>query len=161
MKEKREKTVGSISLDLAKKAPDSRDPIELEREAHKDYEQNVLAKLEEGKRLYDNDFYIVVLTKKERLMSNVLRHYYLHRISCPTPDYDQTVYRYSKKDNDLVFLWTLPSKDTCQLFLANRHIIDPLEWELLKFILQFEDGSLMRTAKKLNGESVESELLLA
>lgn len=33
-------TVGKLATDLSKKEPDTRDPIELEREMHKDYEKN-------------------------------------------------------------------------------------------------------------------------
>lgn len=43
-------TVGKISQELSQKAPDSRNPIEIERELHKDYEASVLECLERGRK---------------------------------------------------------------------------------------------------------------
>jgi len=150
-------TVGKISLDLSKKTPDSRDPIELEREMHKDYEKNVFLAIERGKKEFGSLFYIVVITKKEPLMKNVLRNYFTPRSSCPTPDYDQALYKY---DNDtLTFLWVVPSKDTCELFRDNLLQIDPSEKELLQFVLRFYDGDLLRLSRKLNGEIEEGIIL--
>jgi len=55
-------------------------------------------------------FYVCVITKKERLMDNVLRNYFLARSTCPTPQYDQTVYKYHRDSGAIQFLWVLPSK---------------------------------------------------
>jgi hypothetical protein len=85
-------------------------------------------------------------------MENVLRNYFGFRRSCPTPDYDQAVYKYSQKDDEVSFLWVVPSKDACMMMIANRMIIDPDERELKEFVLRFASGDLMRLAKLLNGE---------
>ena len=148
----RDDTVGKIALELMQKTPDSRDPIELERELHKDYEKNIYECKDAGKKIYNGDFFITVVTKKEPLMENVLRNMFIHRSSCPTPDYDQTVYHYSRKDRVLFFLWVIPSKDTCLLFKDNALEIVASEKELLNYILDFDDGTLYRLAKKFNGE---------
>jgi len=153
------KTVGAVSLEFAQKTPDSRDPIELEREMHRDYEENIHKAIEDGKNTIEGDFFITVITKKERLMKNVLRHYFLARKSCPSPDYDQTVYHYHRYDDRLEFLWVLPSKDTCVLFKDNMLQIDPKERELLNFILMDSCGELLALSKKLNGEVKDSTLL--
>ena len=145
-------TVGKISSDLLQKAPETRDPIELEREMHKDYEKNIYQCCDEGKKAYNKDFFITVITKKERLMKNVLRNIFLHRSSCPTPDYDQTVYHYDKHSDVLKFLWVIPSKDTCILFKNNALEIVASERSLLQYILDFDDGTLYKLAKKFNGE---------
>jgi len=145
-------TVGKIAVDLIQKTPDTRDPIELERELHTDYESNVFLCLESGKKEYPGDFFIVVITKKEPLLQNVLRHYFVHRKSCPTPDYDQTVYRYDKKQDKFEFVWVIPSKDTCCIFKNNALIINPEERVLLQFILDFDDGTLYKKSKKFNKE---------
>jgi hypothetical protein len=78
-------TVGKISSELLKKAPDSRDPIELQREIHKTYEKDFYECLRRGRQQYTGEYYVVVLTKKERLMENVLRNYFLCRTSWPYP----------------------------------------------------------------------------
>lgn len=60
-------------------------------------------------RLEDvNPFYIVVLSKKERLMNNVVRRYFLGRESEPTPDYDQIVFRVDPKTQEVNFKWAIP-----------------------------------------------------
>lgn len=141
-------------MDLQTKTPESRDPIELERVIHTDYEKNVLECISRALKACDSDFYVVVLTKKERLLQNVLRHYFFYRLSCPTSQYDQAVYRYRRVDNHLEFLWVVPSKDTCEMYRDNRAQVAPEEYGLLDFVLKFYDGTLDRLAKSLNGEEV-------
>lgn len=147
----KKKTVGQAAVELQEKKPDTRDPIELQREMQKDWEENLIEALNRGKKLFHDNFYVVIETKKERLLQNVIRNYFFARKSCPTPAYDQTVYRYL--NNDIVeFLWVIPSKDTCQLFKENALLIAPEEQELLQYVLLFEDGTLLQHAKKLNNE---------
>ena len=159
MKKKTSKTVGKESLDLSQKAPETRDPIELQREMQKDYIDNLIKALDSFKKDCDGDIFIVVTTKKERLMANVIRNYFYGRKSCPTPTWDQSVYHYIAKKDHIKFLWTIPSKDTCILFKANILDIVPAERDLLNFILMFDDGSLLQLAKKLNNEQDNSILL--
>jgi hypothetical protein len=156
----KKETVGKIAYDLMQKEPDSRDPIEIEREVHKNYEAQIIACIEDGKKYYTEDFYIIVITKKERLMHNVLRNYFFHRQSCPTPDYDQTVYKYTISTENIEFLWVIPSKDTCILLKQNALEVVPEERQLLKYVLDFADGTLYKLSKKLNGEAEDSSLLV-
>jgi len=152
MEEEKRDTVGKISLDLQQKEPDSRDPIEIQREVHKKYEQHIYDAAQEAKRTFMGDFFIEVATKKERLMHNVLRNFFCARQSCPTPTWDQTVYWYHKDKDMIEFLWVVPSKDTCELFIENALLIDPAEKELLGFVLDFNDGTLLQRAKIINKE---------
>lgn len=156
---KRDKTVGAHSVELAKKDPDTRDPIELQREIHKDYEKNIFEAVDRGLKEIHGDFFVVVTTKKERLMQNVIRNYFNPRKTCPTPEYDQTVYHYIRKDDKLDFLWVVPAKDACEMFRINALGVSENERDLLYFVLSFYDGSLLRQAKKLNGEEIDSPLL--
>jgi len=152
-------TVGKISLELSQKEAPTRDPIELQREMHKDYEKHIIECIESNKNHLDGDFYVEVITKKERLMPNVLRNYFFATQACPTPTWDQAVYKYHRLDEQVRFLWVVPSKDTCELFTYNALEIDKSEHELLNFVLQFNDGSLLRLAKKLNGEEEHSPFI--
>ena len=145
-------TIGKIATELAQKTPDSRDPIEIERELHTEYESNVFSCLDAGKKEHNGDFFIVVITKKEPLLQNVLRNMFFHRKSCPTPDYDQTVYRYDKRNRLLKFLWVVPSKDTCLLFKDHALEVVSEERELLRYVLDFDDGTLYKIAKRFNKE---------
>ena len=153
------KTVGAIALDLMQKDSPTRSPIELEQEMHKDYEKNIYECVDRGKKENNGDFFVVVVTKKERIMENVLRNYFAFRSTCPTPEWDQTLYHYHSDGEHVEFLWVVPSKDTCRLFMDNVLRIDNKERDLLKFILDFEDGTLLRQAKKLNGEMEQSIIL--
>ena len=152
-------TIGKISAELLQKAPESRDPIELERAMHADYGKNVFEAVERGIKEYMGDFYIVVTTKMEPLMKNVLRNYYFPRQSCPTPDYDQTVYRYHRNDDKIEFLWVVPSRETCEKFKEHALEIAPEEKELLYFVMEFYDGDLLKKSKRLNRELATSNIL--
>lgn len=93
-------------------------------------------------------------------MQNVLRNYFAERSSCPSPDYDQTVFKYHHESQDLKYMWTIPDKETCEVFLANALKIVPEERELLGYILDFDNGSLLRLARKENGEDLVSGIIL-
>lgn len=149
MNEKRE-TVGQASYSLWNKKPEAADATEQMREQLDQYDQELLGCLETGKKKYYDDFYLVVITKKERLMPNVMRNYFFSRSTCPTPDYDQTVYRYTKSDDGLEFLWVVPSKQACLYMLNNP--LEVQEKELLGFVLDYSDGTLMKKALTLNKE---------
>lgn len=174
-------TVGKIAGELLQKSPESRDPIEIQREIQKDYIAHLEWSVRHMQKKVDcahlagnnrghetcalrpghlGDFFVVVLTKKERLMENVIRNYFLETIDCPTPTYDQTVYQYHAKDEKLTYLWTVPDKETCLIFHENADIIVPEERELLDYIEMFYDGTLMRLARKLNGENIETGIVL-
>ena len=160
MADKREKA-GKIAQDLMQKEPDTRDPIELERAMHQDYESNIIECVQEGSKKFSSNFYVVVITKKEKLMPNVIRNYFIHRLTCPTPDYDQTVYFYNRKEDYLEFMWVIPSKDTCDLLRFNALEVHQTEKELLKYVLDFYDGSLLNLARRLNKEHEDKPLVLA
>lgn len=157
---KKRETVGKISSDLIVKAPDSQDPIEIEREMHKDYEKEIFTCIKDHLKVFNDSFYVMVITKKEPLMQNVMRNYFFARQSCPTPDYDQTVYKYHWKEDALEFMWVIPSKDACLYFLENALLIDEEEKDLLNFVMQFASGDLFRLAKKLNNEEYTSPLII-
>ena len=150
------KTVGAASLELITKTPDTKSPIEQMQENLTNYESNIWECVERCKKDFPGDFYIVVITKNERLMPNVFRNYFYGRLSCPTPDYDQTVYKFKRKDNAPIFMWVIPSRDASIHLKENALYVAPQERELLKYVLAFEDGTLFKLAKELNGEKDDS-----
>jgi hypothetical protein len=150
-------TIGKIAVNLSTSQNSDDSVIDVERALHRDYEKQIELAIQEGKKnLNASFFYIVVITKKEPLLTNVYRNYFFSRNSCPTPDYDQTVYYYDKATDSLQFLWVVPSKDSCIYLKENALEVAPEERELLQFVLDFSDGSLFRLAKKLNGEKEDS-----
>lgn len=152
-------TVGRAALEALQKEAPTRDPIELEQEMHRDYEKNIYECLERGKKLFSGDFYIVVEVKKERALQNVIRNYFFPRLSCPTPNTDQTVYKYHAVDDVIEFLWVVPAKDICQLLYDNALQVADDERVLLNFVLDYYDGTLLEMAKQLNGEKKDSILI--
>jgi hypothetical protein len=153
-------TVGKISSELLQKQPETTDPIALEREMQEDYLKNLVECVEKHSKIFIKDFYVVVITKNEKLMPNVFRNYFAARESCPTPDYDQTVFKYNREAERLEYIWTIPSRDSCHHLKDNALEVHPSEKDLLKFVLQFADGSLYKLSKQLNGEEMASSLLI-
>lgn len=161
MQDKKRKNVGAHSLELLQKIETiDHTPTEQMREQLTDYESNMEQCVDRCKKDYIGDFYIVVLTKKERLMYNVIRNYFMGRQTCPTPEYDQSVYKFNRKSDAIEFLWVVPAKDICTHMITNALNIPIEQRELLEFVLDFTDGTLMRLAKKLNGEKDDSPLLV-
>lgn len=149
-------TVGKVASDLMQKAPETTSPVEQMRESLTEYEQNLVECVERCKKEYLGDFYVVVLTRAERLMENVFRNQFFGRLSCPTPTWDQTLYKYKRNNDQIIFMWCIPSKDACEYLTINSHLVVKEEQQLLKYVLAYNDGSLMRLAKDLNGEKEDS-----
>lgn len=161
MSEEKRDTVGKVALELMQKEPYTLDPIEQMREQLGEYEQNIIECVLSHRNEYEGDFYVVVATKKERLMENVLRNFFWARKTCPTPQYDEAVYRFDREAEEIQFLWVVPSKDTCIVMKNHINEVISEERELLNFVLQFYDGTLLRIAKRLNGEADDSPILIA
>lgn len=147
-------TAGKIATDLMQKGIEQVNPIEYQREIHKQYEKEIYTCVENGIKKYDGDFFIVVLYKRERALLNVYRAYYFPRQSCPTPSYDQIVYKYHRKDRIIELLWVMPDIETATVFQNHALEIASEERGLLQFVLDFYDGTLDKLAKKLNNEGV-------
>lgn len=157
----KKKTVGAHAVERQQATPDTRDPIEIQRETEKGYIQSLRNTVTENLKYYAGDFYVVVLNKNEKLLYNVIRCYFLARSSCPTPDYDQTVFLFKRDTEHIEHIWTVPDRETCLVYIENRDKIVPEEYPLLENILKFRDGYLFKLCKKLNGEEVESPLLVS
>lgn len=152
---KNETTVGKAAYDLLIKPQDTVNPVDYEREMHKEYEEEVWNCVARHKSVFDGDFYVVVLCKRERLLPNVYRNYFFARKSCPTPSFDQTVYKYHREHNAIEFLWVVPDQETCVVYKRDALHVAPEEKELLKFILDFYDRTLDKKAAELNNEVIK------
>ena len=153
-------TVGKLSTLILDKEPNDHSAHEQMQEQLADYEKNFWETVDKGKRIYAGDFYINIITKKERIMQNVIRNYFFTTSSCPTPTYDQAVHKFNFKNESIDFLWVIPDKDTCKFMMDNFLNIHPEEWDLRDFVLSFENGKLLDMAKKFNGEMPDSPLLI-
>lgn len=150
--EEREK-VGKISWDLlAKNDPVDHSPEEQRREQIQEWESYIQSTITDGIRFYLGDFYIVIETKREKNMSNVIRSYFFHRISCPTPTWDNSVFKYHRAQDRLEFLWVLPDKNTCYMIKERALELPSEQKDLVRFVLDDFDGTLLKRCKQLNGE---------
>jgi len=93
-------------------------------------------------------FYIVVINKRERLLINAIRQYFLARQSLPTPDLDQTVFKYTPSNGDLEYLWTVPDKNSIEYMIAYENVIPLEQKQLLEFCKLFKQGKLAKVFGK-------------
>lgn len=145
-------TVGEIYLENIEKPLETTIIEEQSREQLNEYKNNLFEAVDRGKSEFPNDFFIVVLTKREQLMDMIMRHYFITRLSCPTPNYDQEVFKFHRKSEELEFLWSIPDRRVCLAFLNNPYNIPQEDLQLMEYIMAFKDGSLMKLCKKLNKE---------
>lgn len=102
---------------------------------------------------YDKkNFYITVIFKHEIL--GTIKPLIFARISCPTPVYNQNVWKYDRSKDQIQFLWAIPSARLYKHILANgkQFLQDAETKDLTKFVLLMESGELLRWVKKENGE---------
>ena len=159
MEEVKRDTIGKISSELLAKDYGPVNVIDQQREMQKEYIDNLVKCVEDHKKDFPGNFFVIVETKTEPLMPNVMRNYFFARWTCPTPTYDQSVFRYNRQDESIEYLWTLPCKDACYHIKDNIAIIDKSNQELKYFVLSLFDGSLLRKAKSFNHEKDETILL--
>ena len=150
------KTVGEANAEAAAAPPIDASYIDIQREVHKNdsYEKEVLEALNRGLKdpAIKGDFYIVVLFRRDRLLAHVIRQMFFYRQSCPTPQYDQTVYCYHRKEDYIEFLWVVPSNVACLNLPLYEHTIDPDQLELVQMVKDFRTGKLDRIAQIRNKE---------
>lgn len=158
MKSSTKKTVGAYAYELQQKEDPKINPIELQREIHKghssedSFESQVRYAVKRGEEENSDDFYVVVLFKKERTMKNVVRQYFFPRESCPTPEYDQIVYHYFPKDQKLEMLWVVPDKQSTLTLPFMAAKLPPEQQELIGFVKDFNSGKLDQICELLNKE---------
>ena len=121
--------------------------IDTQREIDKKYFDGIeeCVKLHKGKHGFEGDFFIVVIAKKERLMENVIRRYYVARQTLPAPEFDQTVWRYLK-EGDLQFIWVVPDHNTAQEMYHHPERVPKEEMHLYKMVKALMEGRLYHEA---------------
>jgi hypothetical protein len=152
------KTAGELSLEYSKKN-DKILAVDMQREilngtnSKRSFLEEVEFSAHRGRQdpNISRDFFVVCLLKKERLLQNIVRPYYFYRQTCPTPDYDQTVYKVHS-NGELEYIWTIPDIDTCNQVVINKHLMAEDHVLLISMVTAFNNGELLRYAKKLNKE---------
>jgi len=142
------KTAGQLSQELAQ-STDKHEVNDIIPEEFKDITKKLENIVLDGVKTYIGNFFVVIESKRERLMPNVVRNYIFHRLSCPTPHYDQTVYAYNRQKDEIECLWSIPEKHTVQAIVEN-----PIEYysrapEMTQIALDFNDGTLLHRALEI------------
>jgi hypothetical protein len=144
---------GKLYHDLKSKVQDKTNVFELVKTTQATFIPDLCALVEQEKKKTDNDFFVEVPIRMNALMPDVPERYMKCRHTCPTPFYDQSVFHYDKKKDSLFYLWTIPSWDDCKDMMINASRLTKEEQELFHYVLAFKDGTLLRLAKRLNGET--------
>ena len=151
----RRETVGKIATDLIKNSRDATHSIDDQmKEQLSGYEDNVMECVKRYKKIFPGDFFVVIEMKREKLLSNVIRSYFFGRLSCPTPNYDQIVYKHHRKDDKLEFIWVIPDRISSKFMETHTQLVPKDKFGVLAYVLKFADGSLFRLAKELNKETL-------
>ncbi len=157
MKNKQDRyTVGKIALDLKSeyKADDVAPVSDIGNNSTRSTMDEIWIAVDRGKQEHKDPFFVVVLKRKERTLTNVIRQQFMYRKSCPTPTYLQSVFRYIPKDDELEYLWSLPTKQRCMNMYMNKELVPPEEYQLLRFVMDYFEGNLDRMAQTYNNESI-------
>ncbi len=139
------KTVGAAALELMVKGDDRQGVIDTQREMTKGYVDQLIICAQSGEIAYGrtNNFYVCVQTRRERLLQNVIRNQFYHRLTRPGPAYDLALYYYNPKDEDLRFIWCIPDKQTVEA-MSEPGYMPPIEQQqLYGFVRGFLDGTLV------------------
>lgn len=151
-------TAGKIYSDLKAKHQDKAEVPEFTRAIGDDFMPKLVELTKINKSRNDRDFYIEVCFRMNSVMTDVPEYYMVSRHTCPTPFPDRAVFHYDRRKDDLVFLWHVPSLQECDYYINNLLSLRPDEREAAQHVLDYRDGTLLRKAKKLNGEVNDYEL---
>lgn len=151
------KTIGQIAQEKQQEKIPEKKLWPYVEEAAKDFMANLLECVERGKKLFENrDFFISNAGKNEQILWNVMRSYWIPLQACPTPNFDQVVFRYRWQSEQLEEVWCIPTKDACEYLIRNKNYVIPAEQDVLAYTIAFVDGSLEKMAKFLNEEKEDA-----
>lgn len=121
--------------------------------SEKTYIKDLYATLARGKKEVEGDFFIEVIRTHEGGYRKGFRRRQFWTYSCSTPTPGSAIYQYTRKDDKLDLLWDLPVTAACAFAYRNRKEL-PIEGtsRVLKTILDYYDGTLLKRSKKMNGE---------
>lgn len=102
----------------------------------------------------NRDFYIVLVPTNTRDTQMLPMDLPFVRRSCPSPGYNQNVWKYHHKTGTLEFLWSIPRKAIYYWLYNNRYkyMNDPVLKSRTVFVVSMESGKLLEWVKKENGE---------
>lgn len=152
------KTAGSVIHDHNQKGLGWEDDVEQYR---KSMEPEIIQRLyacaatAKNEDIYkDKDFYICLAIINDKVLRQP-RILIWARRSCPTPVYDQSVWRFRHLSDSLEYLWTIPSMFLYYQLWNNRQLLlDDKEYKAItQTVCLMETGELLKWVKEQNGET--------
>jgi hypothetical protein len=158
--DKTKQTAGAIYTQLQSQRQESITAFEMQEAMQEDYIPKLVAQVELDKKKIKGDLFIEVVTKRDPLMPKMVGNWFKSRLTCPTPNYDQSVFHYDRRKDSIEYLWTIPDLPMCKFLIRHALNLSELDKSLLKYVLDFRDGTLLQLAKHLNKETLNSDLNL-
>lgn len=123
---------------------------EMSREQSKSYMPRLYAFLQKGKKRYSDDFIIEVNRWHEVGDRKVTRYRYRQILALPTPRPCRAYYYYDASEDTLDLLWDLPPAKACEWAFNNKVIVGLQMPTVMKTILDYYDGTLVKRADEIN-----------
>jgi hypothetical protein len=135
-------TVGKIATDLLSQTSDPINIIDIQKEADKEFIKE-LENIITNHKHYDDVYYIQVILKKEPLLENVIRRYFVVRKSPPLPTYDTSLFSYDNQKEQLFFHWSIPDPTSCHYILTHEQFLPSEEQDLISTVKKFSAGVMI------------------
>lgn len=133
------KRVGQASIDLLSKEMPTQTVGDTIEAFGQQYADEIEKTVEQNRGKYKDPFYILVFTKKEFLIVNSLRNWFVARQTAPFafemmqqyPEHTKTLYIVDASKGRIKLLWSLPGFHDCITVAKNPHLYAP---ELVRWI---------------------------
>lgn len=145
----------------ASESPDSvYELLKQQKESSKDYLLKLREAIEKGKEQYQSEEFIFIegFTRQDKIMIRSTVTDFFPRITCPTPSFNQVVYRYVMKEDIIEYVWQIPSNKRCLQLLANPLAKSEGERLLIEHVHDLRDGTLEKLTRFLNKEEYQAGL---
>lgn len=152
-------TLGKIITDIRSMQPEKRSVVEIAEEQTQNYIPELVAITEQGKKETNTNFYILINLRISPLTPEMYEFKREIKLTCPTPNYDQTLFFYNREADRIEYVWSIPDRYTCHYMLYYKDQIPVNEHELLNYVIKFANGDLFEMMKIRNGEKKDSPLL--
>jgi len=121
--------------------------------SEKTYIKDLYETLARGKKATEGDFFIEVIRTHEPGRRKMFRRRQFWTNSCSTPTPGSAIYQYTRADDKLDLLWDLPPTTACAWAFRNKKELTLTGMgNVLPMIMDYYDGTLLKRAKKINGE---------
>jgi hypothetical protein len=103
---------------------------------------------------YNRNFYLVLVLTNEKTPGNLPVDHIFTRRSCPSPGYNQNVFKYHHISGSLEYLWTIPRQHIYWHMYKNKsyYLQSEKHKRMMSFIVLMESGELLKWCIKENGE---------